>query len=104
MLLARTGSLDRALVALKEAVRLEPATIPFRLDLGDFLVRTGDSLQAERKFRVAIAQADENGEAHLRLGTLLSHDGRTAEAQTHYEKAAHSSHPRVRQAALDALR
>jgi Tfp pilus assembly protein PilF len=59
---------------------------------------------SDLEFRVAIAQDDEDGEVHLRLGTLLSHDGRTAEAQTHYEKAAHSSDPRVPQAALDALR
>jgi hypothetical protein len=35
---------------LKEAVRLEPTTVPFRLDLGDLLVKTGDTLQAEREF------------------------------------------------------
>jgi tetratricopeptide (TPR) repeat protein len=104
ILLARTGSLEKALVELKEAVRLEPTTVPFRLDLGDLLVKTGDTLQAEREFRAAIAHDSENGEAHLRLGTLLSHDGRTSEAQTHYEKAAHSSDPRVRQAAVNALR
>ena len=51
-----------------------------------------------------IAQDSENGEAHLRLGALLSHDGRKAEAQTHYEIAARSSDPKVRQAVLNALR
>jgi Flp pilus assembly protein TadD len=89
---------------LKEAVRLEPASVPFRLDLGDMLVRTGASLQAEREFRAAITQDNENGEAHLRLGTLLAHDGREAEARTHFKIATHSSDLRVRQAALNALR
>jgi tetratricopeptide (TPR) repeat protein len=89
---------------LKEAVRLEPASVRFRLDLGNLLMSTGDTLQAEREFRAAIAEDSENGEAHLRLGALLSHDGRKAEAQTHYEIAARSSDPKVRQAAVSALR
>jgi tetratricopeptide (TPR) repeat protein len=104
MLLARTGSADRALVELKEAVRLEPELVRLRVDLGNLLTSAGETLQAEHEFRTVIAQDSENGEAHLRLGALLSHDGRKAEAQTHYEIAARSSDPKVRQAALNALR
>ncbi len=104
MLLARTGSADRALVELKEAVRLEPELVRLRVDLGNLLTSADDTLQAEHEFRTVIAQDSENGEAHLRLGALLSHDGRKAEAQTHYEIAARSSDPKVRQAALNALR
>jgi Flp pilus assembly protein TadD len=103
MLLARTGSADRALVELNAAVRLEPGSVRLRLDLGNLLISTGDKLQAEREFREVIAQDSENGEAHLGLGALLSRDGREAEARTHYEIAAHSSDAKVRQAALSAL-
>jgi Flp pilus assembly protein TadD len=102
MMLARIGDMDKALAELKEAVRLEPATVAFRLDLGDLLARTGDTL-AEREFRGVIAQDSGSGEAHLRLGTLLSHDGRAEEAQAQFELAARSSDPRVREAALKAL-
>jgi Tfp pilus assembly protein PilF len=82
---------------LQKAVRL-------RVDLGNLLTSAGDTLQADHEFRTVMAQDSENGEAHLRLGALLSHDGRKAEAQTRYEVAARSSDPKVRQAALNALR
>jgi tetratricopeptide (TPR) repeat protein len=103
MLLARTGAAERALVELKEAVRLEPKSVRLRLDLANLLMSAGDTLQAEREFRAVIAQDSENGEAHLGLGALLAHDGREVEAQTHYEIAARSSDPKVRQAALRKL-
>jgi tetratricopeptide (TPR) repeat protein len=103
MLLARTGPADRALLELKEAVRLDPESVRLRLDLGKLLISTGDRLQAEREFREVIARDSENGEAHLGLGDLLSRDGRAAEARTHYQVAARSTDPKVRQAALSAL-
>ena len=104
MLLARIGSADNALTELKDAVQLEPTSVRLRLDFGDLLVRTGDGVQAEREFQAVITQDSDNGEAHLRLGLLLSHDGREKEAQSHLEIASHSSNPEVRQAALKALR
>jgi len=103
ILLARTGSRDKALAELKDAVRLEPGSVQFRLDFGDLLVKASDTVQAEREFRAVIAQDSENGGAHLKLGTLLSQDGREAEAQIHYKLAAHSADPRVREAAQKAL-
>jgi Flp pilus assembly protein TadD len=88
---------------LEEAVRLEPESVRLRLDLGNLLMSSGNTSQAEREFRTVIGQEGENGEAHLALGAILSHDGRGTEAQTHYEIAARSSDPKVRQAALSAL-
>jgi tetratricopeptide (TPR) repeat protein len=104
MLLARTGSADSALIELKEAARLEPKSVRLRLDLGNLLIGAADTRQAELEFLTVISQDSENGEAHLRLGALLSRDGREAEAQTHYAIAARSSDQKVRQAALSALR
>jgi tetratricopeptide (TPR) repeat protein len=95
MFLVRTGSPDKALIELREAAP----------GIGICSVPAGSwGFVGEREFRAAIAQDSENGEAHLRLGTLLTHDAREAEAQTHYKIAARSSDPRVRRAALNVLR
>jgi tetratricopeptide (TPR) repeat protein len=104
MFLARIGSTDKALVELKEAMRLEPENVLFHLDIADLLEHTGDSSQEERELRAAIVQDSDSGEAHLRLGILLSHENRLQEARTQFEIAARSSDPRVREAALSAIR
>ena len=104
ILLAKTGPIDKALTQLKEAVRLDPGSVPFRLDLGNALVRAGFDSQAEQEYRAAIKQDDTNGEAHLRLADLLARNGKSEDARQHYERAAESPNPKVRQAALAALR
>jgi predicted CXXCH cytochrome family protein len=104
VLLARTGPMDEALTQLKEAVRLDPSSVQFRLDLGDALVRAGFDSQAEQEYRATIKQDDTNGEAHLRLADLLARNGKSDDARQHYERAAESPDPKVRQAALAALR
>jgi len=103
VLLAKTGPMDKALRQLKEAVRLDPKSIPFHLDLGNALARVGEDSQAEQEYRAAIAQDDANGEVHLRLAELLDRRGQPDDARQHYERAAESSNPKVRQAALAAL-
>lgn len=95
--------MDEALTQLKEAVRLDPVSAPFHLDLGNALVRAGLDSQAEQEFRAAIKQDDTNGEAHLRLADLLARNGKSQDAHQHYERAAESPNPKVRQAALAAL-
>ena len=104
VLLAKTGPMDKALTQLKEAVRLDPGSTLFRLDLGNALVRVGFDSQAEQEYRAAIEQDDTNGEAHLRLAELLVRNGKAQDARQHYERAAESPNPKVREAALMALR
>jgi Flp pilus assembly protein TadD len=103
VLLENTGSLDKALTELKEAVRLDPRSAQFHLDLGNALVRAGHDTQAEQEYRDAIEQEDANGEAHLRLADLLTRRGQSQDARQHYERAAESPNPKVHQAALTAL-
>jgi Flp pilus assembly protein TadD len=101
--LANIGSLEKALTELKEAVRLNPRSAQFHLDLGNALVQAGDDSQAEQEYRGLIEQDNANGEAHLRLAELLTRRGQSEDARQHYEKAAESPNPKVRQAALTAL-
>lgn len=104
MFLDLTGTPDKAIAELNEAVRLNPNSAPLHVDLGKLLAKRGDSAQAEQEYRKALAQNDNYGEAHLRLADLLALRGQLDEARQHYQKAAEDANPRIRQAALDALR
>ena len=104
MFLDLTGAPDKAIIELNEAVRLNPTSASLHVDLGKLLAKRGDSAQAEQEYRKALAQNDSSGEAHLRLADLLTLKGQLDEARQHYQKAAEDPNPRIRQAALDALR
>jgi Tfp pilus assembly protein PilF len=104
MFLDLTGAPDKAITELNEAVRLNPTSAPLHVDLGKLLAKRGDASQAEQEYRKALAQNDNYGEAHLRLAGLLALRGHFDEARQHYQKAAEDPNPRIRQAALNALR
>ena len=104
MLLDLTGALDKAITELNEAVRLNPSSAPLHLDLGKLFAKRDDPSQAEQEYRRALAQDANSGEAHLRLASLLALKVELDEARRHYQKAAEDPNPRIRQAALDALR
>jgi len=98
------GDVVSAKEEYSRAIQLDPNLVKAYLDLGNVLTRQGDLIQAEQEYRMALARNNEYGEAHLRLAELLARKGQSEEARRHYRKAAESADPRVRQAAMDALR
>jgi tetratricopeptide (TPR) repeat protein len=103
-LLALTGAFDQAASELKQAIQLDPKSAEIHVDLGDVLVKSGDMSQAEQQYRTALTLDNANGKAHLKLAELLVQRGQSQEARHHYQRAAESTDPRIRQAALSALR
>jgi Tfp pilus assembly protein PilF len=103
-LLALTGAFDQAASELKQAMQLDPKSAELHVDLGEVLIKRGDLSQAEQQYRTALTLDSSNGRAHLKLAELLARTGQLLEARQHYQKAAESPDPRIRQAALTALR
>jgi tetratricopeptide (TPR) repeat protein len=93
-----------AIEEYRRAIQLKPALTDAYLGLGNLLAKEGKLSEAEAQFRLAIARNPEFHEAHLALGILLASKGAMAEARIHLRKAAESSDPSVRAAALQALR
>ena len=104
LLLATTGSYDKALVQLREAVRLNPNLAQVHGDLADVFSAQGHIERAADEYRRAIQLNPEAYAAHLSLGQILARAGNMAEARAHIAKAAQSPDPEVRQAAQKALR
>jgi predicted CXXCH cytochrome family protein len=103
-LLAAQRRTAEAAEEYRRAIQLKPALTDAYLGLGNLLAKEGNPAEAEAQFRLAIARNPEFHEAHLALGILLVRKGATSEARIHLRKAAESSDPSVRQAALQALR
>jgi len=69
----------------RAAVALDPATVSYRLKLGELLQRRNKLREAEAEFLTAIGLEPKNAHAHLALANLLSGDpNRQAEAQAEY--------------------
>jgi Flp pilus assembly protein TadD len=67
-------------------------------------VELGVTEGAIGEYRAAIAIRPDFPSAHYNLGVALAARGSLAEAQQHLRKAAQSSDPKLRHAALDALK
>jgi tetratricopeptide (TPR) repeat protein len=104
VLLAQIGSHSKALAELRESVRLNPNLAETYSDLASALAAQGQIESAADAFRHAIQMKPELYEAHLGLGRILTYKGDTSEARAHYEEAAKSPDPDVREAARNALR
>jgi predicted CXXCH cytochrome family protein len=104
VLLAQLGSNHKALAELQESVRLDPGLAEAYSDLGTALVGQGQIEGAEEAYRHAIQIKPELYEAHLGLGQILAYRGNASQAREHYEEAAKSPDPKVRDAALKAIR
>ena len=98
------GMYDKALVQLREAVRLNPDLAQAHGDLANVLSARGETGSAIDEYRRAIQLNPEFYEAHLSLGLILAQAGERTEAQAHIAKAAQSPDPEVRQAAQKASR
>ena len=74
------------------------------MGLGDLHELQGRLDEAARHYRAATQFAPNQHTAHLRLGTVLTMQGKRVEALAQFEKAAASDDPAVRQPALEAIR
>jgi predicted CXXCH cytochrome family protein len=102
--LAAKGLLENAAGEYRRAIELNPDLADAAFGLGGVLVALKQPGEAEQQFRRAIQLNPGYYEAHFALGQILNRTGRNAEARAHYEKAAESADPQLRQAARKALR
>jgi tetratricopeptide (TPR) repeat protein len=79
--------ITRAVAAVSEALRLDPAQVDVRLSLAGVYRLTGRRGAAVEELRKALAQQPSNGEAHRQLGELLDAEGRPDEALVELRRA-----------------
>jgi tetratricopeptide (TPR) repeat protein len=103
IVLVLMGSHEKAIAQLQDTVRLAPNLAQAHSDLGDVLATTGRIDRAVEQYMLAIQSSPADYEAHLALGTILARKGSIAEARIHFERAAQSTDPAIRQAAVEAL-
>ena len=72
---------------LREAIAKHPGRAPWRADLADALLRSGDEAEAARAYEEALALEPALGRAHVNLGLILDRAGRAKEAAAHYRLA-----------------
>jgi arylsulfatase A-like enzyme/Tfp pilus assembly protein PilF len=80
------GHIDAALVSLRDAVTVDPASAPAWNALGMTLGGNGHLVDAEQAFRTAIARDVTNHRYVFNLALALARQGRTAEARPYFEK------------------
>jgi predicted CXXCH cytochrome family protein len=102
--LATLGRLEQAVSHFRRAVELSPEMAEGHYNLGTALGRLGRAGEAKRHFQTALQLNPNYPEAHFNLGQILSQEGNPEEARRHYQKAAEAGDPRLREAALEALR
>jgi len=90
--------------AISQAMRGETSLQEAHMGLGDLHELQGRLDEAARHYRAATQFAPNQHTAHLRLGTVLTMQGKRVEALAQFEKAAASDDPAVRQPALEAIR
>jgi len=93
MVTLATGSarsnLDKAYVAARRAVELDPRRALPHVSLGVVLLfRDLDVAGAEQEYRHGLALEPDSVSAHFRYACFLAHAGRTAEARSLLERAA----------------
>ena len=102
--LLEKGDADRAGAEYRRSIQLRPQLAEPYYGLGSALLRQKKPDDAAAQFQNAIRINPDYDAAHLALATILAYRGKTEEARGHLQKAASSSDPAVRQAALNALR
>ena len=102
-LLAARGQLPEAEEQYKLALAGAPASADLHASLGGVLAAQGKSAEAAQQFEKAIALEPGLYQAHLGLATVLASEGQIAAARLHCQKAAQSSDPELRDAALKLL-
>ena len=83
----RAGKVDRAIVHLRESLRLNPASAPTRYNLGIALSQQKKLDEALAEFREALRLDAGHADAHNNAGAMLHVLGRLDEAARHYRRA-----------------
>jgi tetratricopeptide (TPR) repeat protein len=81
------GDAERAALNFAHAVRLDPASVPFRNNLGQALARSGRTEQALAQFDFALDMAPDDTSLRANLAVLLRDLSRPAEAEAHLRHA-----------------
>ncbi|MFL6451879.1 MAG: tetratricopeptide repeat protein [Bryobacteraceae bacterium] len=103
LLLEITSDFEGARSELETAVKLDPNQPEAHNDLADLLAAKGNPQRAADEYRAAIRLRPDFYEAHLGLATILARKGAATEAREHFEHAAMSTDPAVREPAMKAL-
>ncbi len=103
LLLEINSDFEGARSELETTIRLAPNQAEAHNELGDLLGAKGNRQRAAEEYRTAIRLRPELYEAHLGLANILAHQGAIEEAREHFEHAAMSTDPAVRDQALKAL-
>jgi tetratricopeptide (TPR) repeat protein len=103
LVLALTHSYPKAIAALSAAVREAPRVARPHTDLADVLAITGRADEAAREYERAIEANPREYDAHFGLGEILARQQRTSEAIVHFQAAAQSPDPALRDVANTRL-
>jgi len=90
--------------AIANASPGDPSLLDAHNALADVMSMQGQIESAVTQYRAAIQLDPEFAPAHFSLGSILAMQGRKSEALSHFQKAAASADPAIRQSALEALR
>ena len=71
---------DRALEALREALRLSPENVPLRRHLAESLLGLGRPEEAEAEYREALGQAPEDAQLKVGLANAFAQQGKNTHA------------------------
>lgn len=102
-LLAMQRDLTAAIVHYRKAIESAPGVAETHYNLGAALGMNRDFSGAKREFERVLQLKPDYHAAHLNLGNLERVAGNRALAVKHFEKAAASPDPAIRQAALNAI-
>ena len=89
---------------INRAIELRPDMPEAHFNLGTALGVQGQRSEAKQQFLTALRLNPDYYEAHFNLAQTLAEEGNATEARPHYQRAAESPDPKLRQAALEALR
>ena len=90
--------------AIRQAAPLDPIALESHLALANLLETQGGLERAVSHYREVLKIEAGSAKAHFGLGSILVMQGKRTEALKHFQLAAASADPRIRAAALDAIR
>ena len=83
----KAGRLEHAVVALRDALKVDADHASSYTALGEALAGLGRIEEAAQNFRYALDREDFRADAHAKYADILYTLGRTEEAQEHYRSA-----------------